>query len=348
MELVRIAVIGAGNIGKLHVTAMQEIEQVRVTVVCTRHGGDGQVLAQKVGADWESDYHTAIARDDVDAISICTPSGSHKDIAIVAAKAGKHILVEKPIEITLPRIDAMLEAAAEANVKLSCIFQSRMRQGARAVKEAINQGRLGKLLFANAIVPWHRSPEYYENNWRGTLELDGGGALMNQSIHTIDLLQWLAGSIKSIFAQVETRIHTIEGEDTASALVTFSNGAQGMIQGATSLYYGHPARIELHGSKGSIILQEGHLILWKLDNAPADEEDRMLNLEQSDGTGSQDPTAIGHRAHRQQITDFVESILNDTEPTISGAEARKSVEIIRAIYQSSHLNRPISLPYQDN
>ena len=347
MEVVRIAVIGAGNIGKLHVTAMQEIEQIQVTVICTRHGGDGQTLAQKIGADWESDYKVAVSREDVDAVSICTPSGTHKEIAIAAAKAGKHVLVEKPIDITLRRIDDMLKVASESNVIISCIFQSRMRQGARAVKQAMEDGRLGKLLFANAFVPWHRSVDYYANNWRGTLEFDGGGALMNQSIHTIDLLQWLAGPIVSLYARIDTRIHTIEAEDTASALLTFANGAQGIIQGATSLYYGHPARIELHGSKGSIVLQEGHLILWKLEGAPPDEEERMINLEKSDGTGSQDPTAIGHRAHRQQITDFAEAIMNKREPAISGAEARKSVEIIRAIYHSSHHNQLVTLPYHE-
>ena len=349
MDSVRFAVIGVGNIGKFHIRAIQEIPQAQVTVVCNRDSTEGQNVASEFGTDWEGDYHIAVSRDDVDAVTICTPSGTHKEIAVVAAQAGKHVLVEKPIDITLPRIDAMLQAASEANVKLSCIFQSRMRKGAQAVKQAMEEGKLGKLLFANAFVLWHRSSEYYENNWRGTYELDGGGALMNQSIHSIDLLQWLAGSIKSIYAQTQTQVHNIDAEDSASALVTYANGAQGVIQGATSLHYGNPARVELHGSAGSAVLQEGRLILWKMKDGSEAEETHMLNLEQLGGSGSQHPIAkVTHDSHRDQITDFVQSILGDTEPAISGMEARNSVEIVRAIYQSAREHKKVSLPYDDS
>lgn len=344
MDEVRFAVIGAGNIGKFHVQAMQEIPQARVTVVCNRHGAEGQKLAQQVNAEWVSDYQAVVLRDDVDAVSICTPSGTHKEIAVAAAQAGKHVLVEKPIDITLPRIDAMLKATNEADVKLSCIFQSRLRVGSQAVKQALKEGRFGKLLFANAFVLWHRSAEYYENNWRGTYELDGGGALMNQSIHSIDLLQWLAGPVKQLVAQSATRIHKIDAEDSASALVTFANGAQGTIQGATSLSYGNPARVEIHGSKGSAILEAARLTLWKLDDSSPEEEKRMLSLEQIDSSGAQHPTEkVTHDAHREQIIDFIEAIINDREPAISGDEARKSVEIVRAIYQSAQEGQAVSL-----
>ena len=347
MDKVRFAVIGAGNIGKFHVRAMQDIDNVEITVICNRHGTEGQKLAQQVGAEWVDDYHKVVLRDDVDALSICTPSGTHKEIAIAAAKAGKHVLVEKPIDITLPRIDVMLQATRDANVKLSCIFQSRMRQGAQTLKKAVDDGRLGNLLFANAFVLWHRSEEYYANNWRGTLDLDGGGALMNQSIHSIDLLQWLAGPVTSLYAKSETRVHNIEGEDSASALLTFANGAQGVIQGATSLYHGNPARIEIHGSKGSAVLQEGRIVLWELEDATEEEQKQMVGLEATDTSGSKHPTAnITHDAHREQIIDFVEAILGDKDPAISGEEARKAVEIIRAIYQSAREGNSITFPYQ--
>ena len=344
MDRVRFAVIGAGNIGKFHVRAMQEIQQAHVTVVCNRHGTEGQDLAEKANADWVSDYHDVVLRDDVDAVSICTPSGTHKEIAIAAAQAGKHVLVEKPIDITLPRIDAMLLAAYEANVKLSCIFQSRLRVGAQAVKQALDEGRFGKLLFANAFVLWHRSAEYYENNWRGTFELDGGGALMNQSIHSIDLLQWLAGPVKHLVAYSATQVHNIDAEDSASALLKFANGAQGIIQGATSLSYGNPARVEIHGSKGSAILEAARLKLWKLEDSSPEEEERMLRLEQIDSSGAQHPTEkVTHDAHREQIIDFIQAIINDRAPAIPGDEARKSVEIVRAIYQSAQDGQTISL-----
>ena len=348
METVQFAVIGAGNIGKTHVRAMQGVEQARVTVVCNRSGRDGKELANSVGADWVDDYHAVLQRDDVNALAICTPSGAHGEIAIAAARAGKHVLIEKPLEINLPRIDAVLEAAHANNITLSCIFQSRMRQGVRAARQALHDGRLGKLIFANAFVPWHRPPDYYANNWRGTLSLDGGGALMNQSIHSIDLLQWLAGDVASIFAHTATRVHDIEGEDTASALLTFANGAQGVIQGSTSLRFGRRARIELLGSAGNVILEEGRLILWNLQDASAEEEERMLNLEQVLGTGSQDPTAIDDVLHQEQIDDFVAAILQGRPPAIPGAEARKAVEIIRAIYRSAQDQQLVTMPYQDD
>ena len=342
---IRFAVIGVGGIGRLHVKSMQELDTTQVTALCNRQGGESQQLAQQIGAAWESDYQSVVKRDDVDAVTICTPSGTHMDIALAAIQAGKHVLVEKPIEITLPRIDRILNAATAANVKLGCMFQTRMRRGAQHVRRAVNDGRLGKLLLANAFVQWHRSADYYNTTWRGTLDLDGGGALINQAIHSIDLLQWLAGPVDELYARTNTMVHTIEAEDTASAMISFANGAQGVIQAATSLKFGHPARVELHGSKGSIILQEGRIVRWKLDAADEHEEAEMLALEQSDGSGSQDPTAIGNAAQREQIADFVDAILQNRSPLISGDEARHSVEIIRAIYHSSKIKQSVRLPY---
>jgi UDP-N-acetyl-2-amino-2-deoxyglucuronate dehydrogenase len=348
MKLVRFAVIGLGNIGKIHVDAIQSLNQAKISVICNRRGGSGQELAKSIGVTWVDDFRKAIVRDDVDAVAICTPSGMHKDIAIVAAQAGKHILVEKPLEITLPRIDAMLDAASQSNVKLTCIFQSRAKKSIQATKNAIDAGRLGKLLFANALVHWHRSPEYYSNNWRGSLKFDGGGALINQSIHSIDLLQWLVGPVKTVFGHTATCVHQIQGEDTATASVTFVNGTQGTIQAATSLGQGFPARIEIHGTRGSVYLQEGSITQWKVQDTSVDEELEMLNLDQTEDGGAQHPTnQMKHDAHQLQIEDFVQAILNNRAPLVSGLEARKSVEIIRAIYHSASANSLVSLPYED-
>ena len=348
MEKVRFAVIGTGNIGKFHIKAIQDIDESQVTVICNRHGDEGKRLAADVGGVWVSDYLEAVNRDDVDAVSICTPSGTHMEIAIAAFKAGKHVMIEKPVDVTLARIDALLSAAEASKGKLGCIFQSRTRQGARMAKQALQQGRLGKLLLANAFIHWHRSDAYYANGWRGTFQLDGGGVLMNQSIHSIDLLRWLAGPVESVYANIATHVRNIEGEDTAAAFVQFASGTFGAIQGATSLKFGQPARIELHGSEGSIVLLEGRLHRWDLADATEEEKAHMLQMEAVKLTGAQDPVSnASHESHRDQIADFVQAIIEDREPLVSGQEARQSVEIVQAIYQSARQGRVVTLPLQE-
>jgi predicted dehydrogenase len=254
------------------------------------------------------------------------------------------LLVEKPIEITLSRIDAMLEAAKRAGVVLACVFPFRFSAGVAPVREALASGRLGRLSLADAYVKWHRPQSYYDGSWRGSLALDGGGALMNQSIHTIDLLQWLAGPVTSVFGRTATLAHRMEAEDTASAVLTFANGALGAIQGATSAWPGDPSRIELHGDRGTIALEDARIVTWKLADAAPGEEERMLNLEASAGSGASDPMAIGYERHRRQIVDMIEAIRDGRPPAILGAEARRSVEIIRAIYRSAASGQAVELP----
>ena len=346
-DTIRFALIGAGNVAKIHAAAINQIDNAQLTVVCSRGQARGQELAEQNGAMWVQDYHEAVNRDDVDAVIICTPSGTHGEIAAVAAQVGKHLLVEKPLEITLPRIDAMLKTAEECDVRLGCVFQSRMREGVQAAKRAIEQGRLGKLIAANAFVPWSRSAAYYEGSWRGTWELDGGGALMNQSIHSIDLLQWLAGDVESAYAHAEALVHNIQAEDTATALLRFKNGAQGIIQGMTSLYHGQMARIELYGSKGSIVLEDGRVILWKLADATDEEAERLTGLDTWKGSGASDPTSIGFYLHQKQIEQFIAALQDENAPFISGADGRKAVEIVRAIYHSARHHQPVTLPFSD-
>lgn len=344
MQPLNFAVIGAGNIGKIQAEAIQHIPDARVTVVCNRRESSGRALAESVGATWVADYHDAVARDDVDVVTICTPSGTHMEIAVAAAKAGKHLLVEKPIDITLERIDTMLAAVEEAGVILACVFPLRFAQGVHKAKAALEAGRLGRLTLADCYVKWFRPQSYYDDNWRGTWELDGGGALMNQSIHNIDLLQWLAGPVTSVMAQTGTLAHEMQTEDTASALLTFAHGGIGVIQGATSCWPGDRARVELHGDRGSIVLEEGRIVVWKLADGTQEEERAMLNLESQQGSGAADPTAIGYEMHRRQIVDLIEAIRTDRSPAIEGAEARKAVEIIRAIYLAASEQRLITLP----
>lgn len=337
------AIIGAGNIAGVQINAINEIADARVVVINNRTESTGRALAASCGASWTADTEDAVSREDVDVVLVSTPSGAHLAPAILAAKAGKHLLVEKPLEISLPRIDEIIAAAKTHNIKLSCFFPSRFMQGVQKTKEAIDQGRLGKLVFADASIKWFRSQDYYDVSWRGTWQLDGGGALMNQSIHSIDLLQWLAGPVDSLYAKTATLNHKIQTEDTASALLSFRSGGMGVIQGSTSCWPGEPAKIELHGTKGSIVLEEGRISSWKLQDAGNSEEVEMLTLEQKLGSGSADPMGISHDKHKRQIVDFMSAINHDQEPIISGAEARKAVEIILAIYRSANEQRVITL-----
>jgi UDP-N-acetyl-2-amino-2-deoxyglucuronate dehydrogenase len=338
------AVIGAGNIGQIHAQAVACIPDARVSVVCDADAGRGRALAASCQAAWVPEYTAAVTRPDVDVVCVCTPSGSHAEIVEAAARAGKHLAVEKPIDVTLERADRIIGAAQQAGVQMACIFPSRFRAGVHQARQAVEQGRLGRLTLADAYVKWYRTQAYYDGTWRGTWNLDGGGALMNQSIHTIDLLQWLAGPVATVVGRTATLAHRIDTEDTASAVLEFQNGAMGVIQGATSCWPGDRARLELHGDKGTVVLEEGRITTWQLADAAADEEERMLNLEGVQGSGSSDPTAIGYEMHRRQLADLVDAIRQHRRPVIEGAEARKALEIILAIYRSAQTNRPVCLP----
>lgn len=347
MQPLNFAVIGAGNIGKIQAEALRHIPEARITVVCNLGEAAGRALAEKQGAIWVADFREAVARDDVDVVTICTPSGTHGEIAVAAARAGKHLLVEKPIEITLARIDQILQAVKQAGVVLACVFPLRFTQGVHYAKAALAAGRLGRLTLADVYVKWFRPQSYYNGNWRGTWQSDGGGALMNQAIHTIDLMQWLAGPVESVMAHTATLAHTMQTEDTASALLRFQNGALGVIQGATSCWPGDRARVELHGDRGTIVLEEGRIVLWKLADAAPGEEEAMLALEQAQGSGAADPTAIGYEMHRRQIVDLIDAIRQGRSPEIEGVEARRSVEIILAIYFAASQQRLVTLPMVD-
>ena len=259
MQPIRFALIGAGNIAKIYLSAFAAIPEAQVTVISNRTEAAGRPLAEQAGADWTANYLDAVTRADVDVVVIATPSGTHAEIAVGAAEAGKHLLVEKPIDITLPRVDSIIAAAEQAGVILACVFPLRFAAGVAKAKAAVDAGRLGRITLADCYVKWFRPQSYYDGSWRGTWELDGGGALMNQSIHNIDLLQYLAGPVTQIMGRTATLAHTMQTEDTAAALLTFQSGALGVIQGATSCWPGDPARVELHGDRGTIIIEEGQI-----------------------------------------------------------------------------------------
>lgn len=344
MKKINFAIIGTGNIAKIHARALLHIPEAELVAVLSRHGNARNILPENSKAICTNDPDVILNDPKIDVLAICTPSGAHADIAIPAAQKGKHLLIEKPIEITLEKIDQIIETCRKAEVRLAGVFHTRFRPGVAKTAEAIRNGRLGRINLIQGSVKWFRPEDYYAGTWRGTLALDGGGALMNQSIHTIDLVQWFGGPVKSVFGKVDTRIHDIEAEDTGSALLEFKSGALGVIQGATSCWPGDPARVEIHGEKGNVILEEGRIVQWKLQDTGDEEEQQILNLDTVTGGGAADPMGISYEFHRLQMLDLIHAIKEQREPEVGGAEVRKAVEIILAIYQSSQENKPVQLP----
>lgn len=339
-ELLKVGIVGCGSIAQKHFAAFLEIPQVKVTALVSRNSQRALALADGRDIAIYPDYETLFREGDVDAVSICTPSGLHGEAAVAAAGAGKHVIVEKPPEVTLEKVDAMIGACEKAGVQLHCIFNNRYRPGNRFLKQAVEAGRFGRLLSANAHVRWYRTPEYFKSaDWRGTWALDGGGALMNQSIHFIDLLLWFAGDVRQVCGFTGTLLHQIETEDTAVAALEFANGALGTIIATTSTYPGYPSEIQLTGERGSAVIQNGMLSAWNFrDEDPLDLQAKDYMGEMEGGTAS-DPTALSHKNHKTQLEESVTAILSGGKPAIDGHEARKAVELIHRIYQSSRQHR---------
>ena len=342
-------IVGLGLIADFHAKAIQAISggKGRLVACCSRSAEKARKFAETYGCDGFSDLSEFLAHPELDIISICSPSGAHLDTALAAAGKGKHVIVEKPLEVTEKRCDKIIEACDKAKVRLAGIFQSRFSEVAGLVKRTVDQGRFGTLVLGDAYVKWFRSQKYYdEGGWHGTQALDGGGALINQSIHAIDLLQWFMGPVDSVQAFTGTIGHQrIEVEDNAVAALRFRNGAFGVIEGSTSVYPGFLKRIEISGTKGSVVLEEETLKTWEFaESSPEDEEIRKkFGAGAQTKGGAADPAAISFQGHRRQFEDFIGALDEGRPPLVDGREAKKSVEIIRAIYASSNKGKPVRL-----
>jgi predicted dehydrogenase len=340
-------VIGCGVVSRFHLEAIRDIENAKLIAVCDISEDAARNTAHQYGCiNWYTDYRELLGRDDIDIVCICTPSGLRRDIAILAARMGKHIIVEKPIEVSLERIDDMLRECEKNGVVIAGIFSMRYNEHYRLLKEAISEGRFGRLSMGDAYIKWYRSQEYYDSGkWRGTRLLDGGGALMNQSIHFIDLLQWMMGPVKEVFGVSGTLAHQgIEVEDTAAAIVKYENGAIGVIEGTTAAYPGIGTRMEIHGENGSVMMEDNIIKRWEFrEPHPMDQKLRELSMEVHKG-GAADPMNIDGSLHRKQIEDILSSISAGQPPLVSGQEARKSVEIIHSIYKSAQQKCVVELP----
>jgi UDP-N-acetyl-2-amino-2-deoxyglucuronate dehydrogenase len=338
MSAVGFGIIGCGNISTIHAQAIQAIPQARLKALHSHSGPRAEKMARQYEVDFEAHLDSLLARKDIEVVSICTPSGTHAELGARAASAGKHVIVEKPIDVTLEKAQELITACRKANVKLAVIFQARFLPAVQILKKAIDRGRLGKLILADAHVKWYRNRQYYDAaRWRGTLSLDGGGALINQSIHTIDLLQYFAGPAASVFGFAERKLHSyIEAEDTAVAVLKFKNGAVGVLEGATSIYPGFSRRVEIHGEKGSVILDGNDITAWKLSES-GDEEKELAQLKDRDlSNGASDPMALDITGHRRQIEDLLAAIQQDRSPMIDGEEGLKALGLVLAIYRSAH------------
>lgn len=348
MKTYGFGIIGCGMISDFHSAAISDLDHGQLVAVSSRNADNAKRLTDKYNVEGYTDFNEMLLRDDLDVVCICTPSGAHLEPAVAAAKAGKHVIVEKPLEITLQRCDEIIQACDDADVRLCAIFNSRFTEGSQLIKSTIDSGRFGKLTLGSSYIKWYRSQEYYDSGgWRGTWNLDGGGALMNQSIHAIDLLQYYMGPVKSVQAFTDTLAHErIEVEDAAVAALRFENGALGVIEGTTAAYPGMFKKTEICGTHGTAILEEEDIVKWEFDpELPEDAEIRKKFAQQTDtGGGASDPRAINNANHRRQMENFIKGLETDASHLVDGREGRKSVEIILAIYQSSREGRIVELP----
>jgi predicted dehydrogenase len=341
MKIWNFGIVGAGLIADFHARAIRSLGNARLIAICGTNQVKVKTLSEKYNCRPFSNYDEMISSPDVDIVTIATPSGAHMEPAIAAAEHGKHVICEKPLEISLERIDRMIEAHNKAGTRLGGIFNYRFHDSLRYVKAAVDSGRFGKITCASVYVPWWRSEAYYKGSWHGTRNLDGGGALMNQAIHMIDILQFLMGPVESLQSYIATLAHEIEVEDTAVCVLRFRNGALGIIHGTTASYPGQFRRLEITGTKGTVVQEENSFRIWQFSDQSAEDKEiaeRFCHIE--GGGGVSDPAAIPFEPHARNIAAFLDSIESGSPFQIDGPEARKAVEIVLAIYKSSHDMKP--------
>lgn len=332
-------IVGTGMIAHFHAKAIQSMANGRIVACFNQNVEKAKAFAAEYGGTAYSTLDELLADRNVGIVTICTPSGAHRDPAIAAANVGKHVVVEKPLEISLQRCDDIIQACEKNGVKLCTIFPSRFSAANMALKEAIEAGRFGRLTLGDTYVKWWRTQEYYDGGgWRGTWALDGGGAFMNQAIHNVDLLCWLMGDVAEIAGFTGTLAHErIEVEDVGVACLKFANGAIGVMEATTAAWPGLLKKTEIHGSKGTVVVEQDSVVRWEFaEEKPEDTEIRSrLGANSASSGGASDPKAISFVGHQMQLEDFVEAISTGRQPRVDGAEGRKSVEIILALYEAA-------------
>jgi predicted dehydrogenase len=343
---VGFAIVGTGAIAETHASAIADVPGAELRVVYNRTTARAEAFTKQFPAQVAVDFDSLLACPDVEVVCVATPSGAHEEIAVPALEAGKHVLCEKPLEINLERVDRMIETAAAHKRILASIFPSRLGIGARTVKAALEKGRFGRLTLCSAYIKWWRSQEYYDDGgWHGTWALDGGGAMMNQAIHYVDLLQWLVGMPTMVHAFAGSLAHErIEVEDTLVANLQFRSGALGVIECATSCSPGFNRRIEICGDHGSVIIEDDTIMRWEfVEEEQGDAEIREGKASSGLHGGTSDPRAVSNEGHRLQVEDLVGAIRENRAPFIPGEEGRHAVAIVRAAYESAQSGRLVEL-----
>ncbi len=343
-------IIGCGVIAPFHAKAIAELPGARLVAVADAVPERARSLASEFGGE-PVDVDALIARSDVDVVCVCVPNGAHAEMGARVAAAGKHVVVEKPIEVTLEAADRLIAACDAHGVTLSVISQHRWDQGVQALKELVDSGRLGRLVLGDAIVKWYRTQQYFDSgDWRGTWKLDGGGALMNQGVHYVDLLQWVMGPVERVFARTRTSAHErIEVEDIAVAVLSFASGAIGVLECSTAVYPGLAERLEVTGTGGTAIVEAGELKVRELKDEKGETSPYGGKMESSsdgkpEAAAAANPTDISYIGHRQQLRDLLDAIETGRKPAIDGADARKPLEIILAVYESARRGCEVTLP----
>lgn len=335
------AVVGLG-VGCNHVKAAAQSERAELIAVCDLI----QEKLDKVAAEYPGtltylDFDEMLKNPDIDIVSICVPSGMHADLAVRALEAGKHVLVEKPIDITVEAAMRIEEARVRTGKKAGVIHQNRNNADMAPILDAVRSGRIGDLFYGDFEVKWFRTQEYYDNGgWRGTWEMDGGGSLMNQAVHTVDLMQWIMGDVKSVTSKTGIYNHKIETEDFTASLIEFKSGAVATFVSTTCAYPGLNTGIKVYGTKGSIEANGDTLLTWKIEGAPEDEETKMLEAYAGNSAAAAlDPTLC--TGHASMVEDMIAAVLDDRDPQILPLEAIKSVRIVNAVYESAKTGKPV-------
>ncbi len=336
-QTVGFAVIGVGLVGPTHARFITQAEGAELKVICDLREDRGKPLAEKYGAEWLTDYRAVMQRPDVQVVNICLPTALHLEVATAAAEAGKHVIVEKPIELNIDRALKLIATCRQNGVKLATIFNRRFVFGTRRAHAAVHNGELGKLVVADMFFKSWRTQEYYdESGWRGTWSKEGGAALINQGVHGVDLMTWIAGPIKRVQGYAKHLRHNIEADDTTIAVCEYESGALGVIECTTSVYPRQPDRIELNGEKGTIVIEDYKITQWEVDGVTQGEPAAAeLAI-----PGADRGTSVGHFL---QIQDMVRAIQERRDPVIKGEDALPSLAVIQAIYEAERTGKPVDV-----
>jgi UDP-N-acetyl-2-amino-2-deoxyglucuronate dehydrogenase len=330
-------IVGCGVAAKWHQAALARIAEAQLIAVCDQQRDRAESMGRAADVAWTVDLEEFLNHPGLDVVCICTPSGTHYSVGLLALESGAHVVVEKPLALTVQDADHLIAVAEKQGRIISTISQLRFSDAAQAAKKILGEGSLGRILMADLYMKFYRSPEYYRTGgWRGTWQFDGGGALMNQGIHGVDLLLWLVGSVAQVVGKTYTLYHEIEVEDVAYGLLEYTNGAVGILQASTCCNPGVPRTIEIHGEGGTLVLRDDRLEL--ID--PKGTVSVVADTDKASGVAS-DPTALKADGHLLQLTDVVSAIQRGTQPLIDGRQGRNAVELVTAVYRSAQEGKPV-------